>query len=58
MPADPPPPVDAGGLPPRVTAAIAASLTAIAGEPVAEDDPAAHRAAVVIRAVQAHREAG
>ncbi|HEX7135675.1 MAG TPA: hypothetical protein VF228_24065 [Iamia sp.] len=51
MPADP--------LPPRVTAAIAASVAAIAGDPVAEDDPAAHRAAVVIRAIQAHRaEAG
>ena len=42
-------------LPPRVVAAIEASMAAIADAPVAEDDPAAHRAAVVIRAIQAHR---
>lgn len=42
-------------LPPSVVAAIEASVAAIAGEPVAEDDPSAHRAAVVIRAIQAHR---
>jgi hypothetical protein len=42
-------------LPPAVAAAIEASMAAMAGEPVAEDDPAAHRAAVVIRAIQAHR---
>ncbi len=47
MPIDP--------LPPAASAAIEASLAAVAGEPVAEDDPAARRAAVVIRAIQAHR---
>lgn len=42
-------------LPPRVTTAIEAAVAAVAGRPVAEDDPAAHRAAVVIRAIQQRR---
>lgn len=55
MPAEPTPPAAPGGLPPRVDAAIAASIAAIGGDTVADDDPAARRATVVIRAIQAHR---
>jgi len=40
-----------------VVAAIEASVAAIAGEPVAGDDPAARRAAAVIRAIQAQARA-
>lgn len=57
MPAAPPPPAATGDLPPRVAAAIAASVAAIAGRPVDEADPAAHRAVTVIRAIQAHAQA-
>lgn len=53
--AAPPPPDAPGNLSPRVTAAIAASVAAITGEPVDDATPAARRAATVIRAIQAHR---
>jgi hypothetical protein len=53
--AAPLPPDGPGDLPPRVAVAIAASVAAIAGEPVDETEPSAHRAATVIRAIQAHR---
>jgi predicted DNA-binding transcriptional regulator YafY len=42
---------------PRETAAIAAALAAIDGRPVDEADPAARRAAAVIRAIQQARAA-
>ena len=48
------PPDGPGDLPPRVAVAIAASIAAMAGEPVDETQPSARRAATVIRAIQAH----
>jgi len=53
--AAPLPPDGPGDLPPRVTVAIAASIAALTGEPVDETQPPAHRAATVIRAIQAHQ---
>ncbi len=44
-------------IPARAATAIEAALAAIDGRPVAEDDPAARRAAVVIRAIQAQAQA-
>jgi hypothetical protein len=50
VPVAPPPPADDAA-----ATAIAAAVAVIAGAPVAEAHPSAHRAAVVVRAIQRQR---
>jgi hypothetical protein len=47
---------DPAALPHREAAAITAALAVIDGRPVDETDPAARRAATVIRAIQYQRQ--
>lgn len=51
-----PVPPDPAALTPREATAIAAALAVIDGRPVDEADPAARRAATVIRAIQSQSQ--